>query len=370
MKKILFILTSPEPYGAELSILSNIEYLQRKKKIKPIFIVRSKGKLEKILKKKNYEYYIVPFFFWVTSRKNILKSIIKIFLNIYLAIRLILKTNLGNIDIVYSNTFTSHFGIILSNILKIKHYFHVRELNEEQFNLKYDFSKKKIFTIANKYSSLFIFNSKFLLNKYKLYLDKKKFRVLPNPIDENYINKNNFDLKKLKIIFIGRLMPDQNPFILIDIAKKLKKMNIQIDVYGEGILKKKLIYKIKKEKLEKILKIKGYKEKIYNQLKNYNLGLCLGYNQTFNRTIVEYMKSGIVVLANNSGNNKNLINNNLNGFLIKNNNPRLYCDKINFLYKNKKKIKMIGTTAYKNFKDKFTAKHSSKKLNLLIYEKI
>ena len=43
--------------------------------------------------------------------------------------------------------------------------------------------------------------------------------------------------KNLKIIFVGRLMDDQNPLLLIDILKKHKK-NIQLDIYGDGPLKK------------------------------------------------------------------------------------------------------------------------------------
>ena len=52
MKKILFILTSPSPFGAELSLLTNINYLKKNNKIDPIFIIRKEGKLEKYLKKK------------------------------------------------------------------------------------------------------------------------------------------------------------------------------------------------------------------------------------------------------------------------------------------------------------------------------
>ena len=51
MKKILFLLTSSSPYGADLSILTNVNYLQKEKKIDTIFIIREKGKLEKYLKK-------------------------------------------------------------------------------------------------------------------------------------------------------------------------------------------------------------------------------------------------------------------------------------------------------------------------------
>ena len=71
MKKILFILTSEDPYGAEISILTNVSHLSKIKKISPIFIIRSKGKLEEFLKKKGYEFYISPFFFLGFKKKKL-----------------------------------------------------------------------------------------------------------------------------------------------------------------------------------------------------------------------------------------------------------------------------------------------------------
>tara|TARA_B110000285_G_C15073840_1_gene589513 strand:+ start:504 stop:722 length:219 start_codon:yes stop_codon:yes gene_type:complete len=71
MKKILFLLTSSSPFGADLSILTNVNYLRKEKKIDPIFIIREKGKLEKYLKKKKYKYFIIPFYFWVSKNKRL-----------------------------------------------------------------------------------------------------------------------------------------------------------------------------------------------------------------------------------------------------------------------------------------------------------
>ena len=368
MKKILFILTSPNPYGAEISILTNITYLSKIKKISPIFIIRSKGKLEEFLKKKGYEFYISPFFFWVSKKKNYFKSIIKLFFNLILSIQFYFKLRKKKINYVYTNTFTTHFGLILSLFLKSKHIFHIRELAEKQFGLTFDFDRKKIFNLSEKFSFKILTNSNFLLENLKKHFKKKIF-LIPNPVDDKFNKKNKMNFKKkLKIIFVGRLMEDQNPFLLIDIFKKYKTKNIQLDVYGEGPLKNELAEKIKKEKIGNIIKLKDYKDKIYNILKNYSIGLSLAKHQTFNRTIVEYMKSGILVLANNSGNNPFLIDNNKNGFLIKKNNSRLYQDKILMFYKNKKMLRKFSHSAYKKFKNKFTVKDSSMKLYRVINE--
>ena len=73
MKKILFLLTSSSPFGADLSILTNINYLKKAKKIDPIFIIREKGKLEKYLKKKDINTLLSHFTFGYLKKGFFLK---------------------------------------------------------------------------------------------------------------------------------------------------------------------------------------------------------------------------------------------------------------------------------------------------------
>ena len=83
MKKILFLLTSPSPFGADLSILTNVNYLQKEKKIDPIFIIREKGKLEKYLKKKNIDTLLFHFIFGYPKKGFFLKALSNWFLTFY-----------------------------------------------------------------------------------------------------------------------------------------------------------------------------------------------------------------------------------------------------------------------------------------------
>ena len=159
MQCILFLLTSPAPYGAEHSILSNINYLVKKKKIKPIFIIRNNGVLEKYLIKKKYQYFIIPFFFFFSIRKyNLIKAVIKLILNIFFAFFVFVKLKNKKIDTVYTNCFTTHFGILISILLGSKHIFHIRELGEK-WGYKFDFSKKIVMYFSNKYSNKIFVNS-------------------------------------------------------------------------------------------------------------------------------------------------------------------------------------------------------------------
>ena len=370
MQCILFLLTSPAPYGAEHSILSNINYLVKKKKIKPIFIIRNNGVLEKYLIKKKYQYFIIPFFFFFSIRKyNLIKAVIKLILNIFFAFFVFVKLKNKKIDTVYTNCFTTHFGILISILLGSKHIFHIRELGEK-WGYKFDFSKKIVMYFSNKYSNKIFVNSEFLYNRFKNTILREKLKIIPNPIDDKFVNVNKFSFKdRIKIIYIGRLEAEQNPLSLTIIASKLIKYNFKIDVYGEGSLKEKLKEKIIQKNLSDFIKIKNYKLNINKILNNYNIGLSLGKHQTFNRTIIEFMKSGIVVLANKSGNNINIINNNYNGYLIPLNNVSLIQKKLKDLFSNQSLIKKIGNRAFRSYKFRFTVKESSEILLKILYEK-
>ncbi|MDA9972619.1 glycosyltransferase [Candidatus Pelagibacter ubique] len=365
MKKILFLLTSSSIFGADLSILTNVNYLQKEKKIDPIFIIREKGKLEKYLKKKKYKYFIIPFYFWVSKKRTFFKSFIKLVFNFLLAIYAIVLLRNQRINYIYTNTFTTNFGIILSALKRSKHIFHIRELPKAAFNWEFDYSSKFIFFISKKLSYRLFVNSEYLQRMLQKDISKKLLKIVPNSIDKKFVQKNKYQFqRKVKLLFVGRLDADKNPLMLINTAKYIlkKNRNFVIDVYGDGQLKEELSNKINSNKLNNFIKIKDYEANIHKITKNYHIGLSISTFDTFNRTIVEYMKSGLTVIANNSGNNKNLFINGKTGILINNLNSSILSKKIIYLLNRKKIIKKIGSNAYLSSKNKFGVKDSCKKL--------
>ena len=299
------------------------------------------------------------------KKKYFYKSSIKLVFNSLLAIYSVVLLKNQKIDYIYTNTFTTNFGIILSILKGVKHIFHIRELVGKQFDWEFDYPKKFIFFISNKLSYRLFVNSDYLHRMLQREIKKKFITVIPNSIDKKFVQKNKYRFKKkVKLLFVGRLEDDKNPLILIDTVKKIliKNKNFVIDVYGDGHLKQELSKKINDNKLNNFIRIKNYKSNIYNIIKNYHIGLSLSRFDTFNRTIVEYMKSGLTVIANNSGNNKYLFTNGKSGILINNLKASILSKKIIFLLNKKKIIKKIGSNAYKSSIKKFSVKDSCKKL--------
>lgn len=193
--------------------------------------------------------------------------------------------------------------------------------------------------ISKKYSNLYLdyLNSKKIYNYKKfLLLTKGNMEKLSPYLNEeiksklSYMN-NSIGLSYNEIItnkknswaYIGRLSNEKNPFALIEIGKIIldKKLDLKINLYGDGPLKQDLFDKIEQHNLQKIIIIHGYiedKNKIFKE----NVGLILtSRDEGFPYVILEsYAYGKPVVLFNTFTAAQELIDNGKTGYLIENEN--------------------------------------------------
>lgn len=171
--------------------------------------------------------------------------------------------------------FINLLGIIKRNDIKI---IHAHMTHALMIAVLVKFTKphiKIIFTshssyVGSSFREKFIYLSKSFRNadiifssamKKKIY--KKNAYIIPNGID---IKKYKLNLKKNDIftfLAIGRLEGVKNHKVLIDAATQLsKEFDFQIHIVGEGVLKEKIIADIRKNKLEKYVRLLGYRSDI------------------------------------------------------------------------------------------------------------
>ena len=175
------------------------------------------------------------------------------------------------------------------------------------------FFYKKITKLAMKFSDIYLISSKidkdFLSKLYPKY--KNKLKVRSNWVE--IVENKEFDFRHSnKIISVGRLEKQKNYEFLI---KKLENFTFDIDIYGDGS---------EKDKLLRLSNNKNVKLNIYNPISNENLLKELAYYKVFvssstfegnPKAILEAMASGCVVVAKNSPNVSEIIQNNVNGIL-------------------------------------------------------
>ncbi len=178
-----------------------------------------------------------------------------------------------------------------------------------------------------------------LLSRYDKFLTKKTDKIFANSIfTQRNIKKTykresiviypgvdsekflpiEFNKKKDYILTVGRLTKFKRIDILINTLKQLKNKKIILKVVGDGEEKMSLLALTKKLNLENRVEfISGISDEdlveIYAKAKIFILA---SKNEPFGIVPIEAMASGTMVIADNSGGPKEIIDHNKNGILI------------------------------------------------------
>lgn len=147
----------------------------------------------------------------------------------------------------------------------------------------------------------------------------------------------SYDIKSKTIVSCGSLIPLKRFDILIQIAESVLKNNIdwKWELYGDGPLKDELIKLVKQKGLSDRFFIKGHetdKQKIYH---GKSFFVMTSEFEGFGMVLIEAMQYGLPILAYdvNFG-PKEIIENDINGFLIKDNDVDSFVEHICYLIQN------------------------------------
>jgi len=355
--KVLYFAHCSNLYGANKSLLELILNLKKRYGIKPIVITPNYGELNKRLEELGIEQYVYRYYWWMDFKSNnIVKRFIKRIRNgIYNRMALIkikIKFKNQEITIVHSNSSTIDIGAKLSKMLKVKHVWHVREFGEEDYNLIYFKGIKNSCKYIYRNTDAVIFISKALQDKYqKYFISNDKLKLIYNGIskDDYYINICDKDFEsEFKVVFAGLISKEKNQFELLralDILVNIKNIkDIKVVFLGNG--DKNYISEMKKfiwEKgIEDNVQFEGKVDNIKKYIKECEVGVISSYNEAFGRVTIEYMLGGLAVIASNTGANKEIITDKVNGLIYSIGNINDLAHKIELLYKDREMLKKLS----------------------------
>lgn len=210
-------------------------------------------------------------------------------------------------------------------------------------------------------------NAQKILGKY----GENKIEFLPNAIDEEefplIINRKN---DSLKILFIGRLVEQKNPLLMIEALHEVFKNEIPFvcHIIGNGPLFNKIQNKINKYKLQKHVVLRGWldKDEIIEATKDFNLFILPSRIEAMSIAILEALFAGMFVITTKEADTNSLITEEM-GSYFENNNPEHLAAKI--MEFNHKYIEQKSTqleTDYHTIRANFgIAAHSKKLLKLI-----
>lgn len=149
--------------------------------------------------------------------------------------------------------------------------------------------------------------------------------------------KENSGGKEINIINVGSFVSKKNQIFLIDIACELEKLgiNARIHFLGDGPLKNVIRDKCIESKLNSKFIFHGNVEDVQTYLWNADIYVHTAKYEPFGLVLLEAMAAKTPIISLNGLGNKDIIIDNINGYLLQEENPEYFAKKIIEVYQNK-----------------------------------
>ena len=304
MKKVLFILPSLRPGGAE-RVLSFISQNLDKAKYDVTLLV--------IGFQRDAVYEVTQCNLVFLEKKRLLTALVSLF-------QFILKTKP---NIVFSSiTHVNLFMGFLAGFFKTTKFI-AREASVISVMSSYSKGSSKYLRWIKRYYGNFskiICQSNDMRNDINLNygIPLNQLIVINNPITQvkpvktkRYINGD-----VIQFVTVGRLSEEKGYSRIIKALSKIENYDFQYTIIGDGPLKTELTTLIHKLNLEKKISFISYTNKVSEVLSEKDVFLQSSYVEGFPNAVLESCVVGTPVLAFNSvGGTKEIISNNINGYI-------------------------------------------------------
>lgn len=207
---------------------------------------------------------------------------------------------------------------------------------------------------VSKHSKIVLFESNFdkgIANKYKLLNEAQPSLVINNAIELTEVEHIN---PKPEVIgFVGRLVPQKDPFLFIEVMSRLN--DFQAHMIGEGNLEDALKEEMKKRDMMNISMLGVYPhQKVLKALCNFRVIVMTSQWEGFPYLPIEAMWRGVPVIAPNVGGIDEIIENRVSGILIDSRSPDDFVDAVLELENNTQLRNRIIKEGKKRVKERFS----------------
>lgn len=375
IKRILFVIPSLHPGGAEYQTVNQVNHLHSKNFSTDLLILTDRIDLLSLIKLPSEKIHILG----VSGLSPLSSASIK---KTPKTIRLLQKS-LMNIkpDVVLAILPISHY---LLRIYKLKHkgtfrlWCYHRSM-QYQANPLNTISKQAFNLISYHLSKRFDFGHLFISEAVKQdisdHLPVKNGFVIHNAIPIRNIDKKLAlsDLRKRNkgksdyvVVIPGRLHPVKGHLFLLETLKDLisgqAPDQFQLIILGGGELEGRIRDFLRRNQIEDRVLMTGFVEniQILSYLKLADLVCIPSINEGFGNVAIEALMQGSTVLASNAGGLPEIIEHEFTGFLFEKENKKDLLAKFSNIYFNKRKID--SDILINSFKSRFTLEKQIEKL--------
>lgn len=169
------------------------------------------------------------------------------------------------------------------------------------------------------FASGFIFQTEGAKKQYPQRIQQRSV-VISNPIDITVFPRKTNEIKKKKIVSVGRLVPQKNHEMLVNVFSKISEdyPEYSLIIYGEGRERNSLQKLIDVHDLSSKVILAGVKEDVLRQINDAELFVMSSNFEGLPNALIEAMALGIPVISTNcpSGGPASLIKDGYNGLLV------------------------------------------------------
>jgi len=190
-------------------------------------------------------------------------------------------------------------------------------------------------------------------------IEEHKIKVIYNGVKKSK-NKAYFpeDNKDFTVLWMARFDPVKDPYMALDIAEDLKDSNIRFIFAGDGELFKSTIKR--SEKLSSNIEFPGFIDDPFRLLSSSNVFLSTSKWEGLPYSMLSAQSAGLPCIATNVSGHKDIIDNDLNGFLF--DNPSEAVNKILSLKNDKTLWEKLSENSIKISNEKFSVESMIEKL--------
>jgi glycosyltransferase involved in cell wall biosynthesis len=136
--------------------------------------------------------------------------------------------------------------------------------------------------------------------------------------------------KELRLITVGSLVPKKNHQFLFEVMNhfRLSPYAVHLDVLGEGSLKSFMLEKTKHDGMEDSITFHGNANDVFDFLSKGHVYVHSATYEPFGLAIAEAMATGLPVVCLDAGGNRGIVDDGINGFMIKSADAEKFAGKI------------------------------------------
>ena len=379
---ILHISNGDDQLGSAKCLYDILSYELTQKDIRPIVLTPFHNKMNEFCENNNIENYAIKycwFMYPVHDKTAFIKYPIRMaeyYGGLKRAISIIeKKIDLKSVDLIHTNNCGLDIGMLISDKYQIPHVWQLREHGFTQFRFTPFRFNAIQYMIRSPYTTFVAVSETTKAEWVQLGIPHDRILVSYDGVQPPTELQSKTKSDKIRFVMCGAISETKGVDLVVKAFAKLPQVmrkRLSLDLWGDGTSQFKQHIKalIEKNSLKDVVHLKGFTNNIWGTLSNYDVGINCTNFEAFGRCTVEYLMSGMPVLAANTGANTEIITHQKNGYIFNRDSLQSLADGLIHFTKHIEDYRLRSEIISNNAIERFSAQASSERLLSLFREKV